>query len=133
MDFVARFVEGAYGVEDARGVACAGRGQGLFEDGGERGAGVFDVGVNASTGERLLADIASGEVEAPSWESTDSISWARSSPRTTCSVKFFAPMTMRDERGGAQAVMVKRRLRIADAARFRVIFGLPLLCKYFRI
>jgi hypothetical protein len=42
----------------------AGRRERLLEDGGERGAGVFDVGVDATGGEGLLADVAAGEVEA---------------------------------------------------------------------
>ena len=41
-----------------------GGGQRLLEDCGERGAGVFDVGVDAAAGEGLLADVAAGEVEA---------------------------------------------------------------------
>ena len=42
----------------------ASRSTGLLEDGGERGAGVFDVGVDAAGDERLLAEIAAGEIEA---------------------------------------------------------------------
>ena len=48
----------------ARGVALAGRRERLLEDGGEGGAGVLDVGVDAAAGEGLLADVAAGEVEA---------------------------------------------------------------------
>ena len=61
---VARGVEGADGGEDLRGVALAGWRERLLEDGGEGGAGVLDVGVDAAGGERLLADVAAGEVEA---------------------------------------------------------------------
>ena len=63
-DVVARGVEGADGGEDAGGVALAGRRERLLEDRGERGAGVFDVGVDAAADEGLLADVAAGEVEA---------------------------------------------------------------------
>jgi hypothetical protein len=64
VDFVARFVEAADGGENAGGVALAGWGKRLLEDGGEGGSGVFDVGVDAASGEGLLADVAAGEVEA---------------------------------------------------------------------
>ena len=36
---------------------------GLLEDCGERRAGVFDVGIDAARNERLIADVAAGEVE----------------------------------------------------------------------
>jgi hypothetical protein len=57
-------VERADGGEDVGWVALAGRRERLLEDGGERGAGVLDVGVDAAAGEGLLADVAAGEVEA---------------------------------------------------------------------
>jgi len=57
---VARGVEARDGADDAAGVAI----DGLFEDGGEGGAGVLDVGVDAAADEGLLADVAAGEVEA---------------------------------------------------------------------
>ena len=38
--------------------------EGLLEDRGERGAGVFDVGVDAARDQRLMADVAAREIEA---------------------------------------------------------------------
>ncbi len=63
-DVVARGVERADGGEDGGCVALAGRRERLLEDGGERGSGVLDVGVDAAGDEGLLADVAAGEVEA---------------------------------------------------------------------
>jgi hypothetical protein len=49
----------------------------------------------------------------------------------TCSVKSLAPMTMWEERGGAQAVRVRRVMREARyemrEAREKGIEGLPVL------
>ena len=63
-DLVALLVEAADGCEDAVGVAVGGIGQGLLEDGGEGGAGVLDVGVEASGEHGLLANVTAGEVKA---------------------------------------------------------------------
>src|SRR5579863_4853967 len=59
-DLVAGFVETLNCGKDARGVSI----KWLLEDGGEGSAGVFNVGVDAAGDQRLLADVAAGEVEA---------------------------------------------------------------------
>jgi len=64
-DVVAGGVETADGLEDAGGVSrFSGFGKWLFDDGGEGGAGVFDVGIDAAGYEGLVADVAAGEIEA---------------------------------------------------------------------
>ncbi len=62
LDVEAGVVERGDGVED--GGLVADGGQRLLEDGGERGAGVLDVAIDAAADERLLAEIAAGEIEA---------------------------------------------------------------------
>ena len=61
-DFVSLIVELRDGGED--GGFVVGGWERLFEDGGEGGAAVFDVGVDATGDEGLMAEIAAGEVEA---------------------------------------------------------------------
>ena len=59
-DLIFRRVELRDGGEDLRGVFV----DGLLEDSGQGGAGVFDVGVDAAADEGLMAEVAAGEVEA---------------------------------------------------------------------
>jgi hypothetical protein len=59
-DLVAGRVEAPNGKENSIGIAI----ERLFQDGGEGGAGVFDVGIDATGDERLVADVTAGEVEA---------------------------------------------------------------------
>jgi hypothetical protein len=59
-DVVTLVVEAGDGGVDLGGVAV----EGLFEDGGEGGAGVLDVGVDAVGDKGLLAEVAAGEPEA---------------------------------------------------------------------
>ena len=63
-DVEALVVEAGDGVEHPVGGAVGLWGEGLFEDGGEGGAGVFDVGVDTAGDEGLVAEVGTGEVEA---------------------------------------------------------------------
>lgn len=60
LDVETVFVEAGDGFVDSGGVAV----EGLFEDGGEGGAGVLGIGVDAAGDEGLMAEVGAGEVEA---------------------------------------------------------------------
>ena len=57
---ISLFIEARRGCDDGGGV----RVERLFEDGGQSGAGILHVTVDAARLQGLLADIASGEVKA---------------------------------------------------------------------
>ena len=62
LNLEALIVELRDGVEDGGGVACGW--ERLLEDGGEGGAAVLDVGVDAAGDESLMAEVAAREIEA---------------------------------------------------------------------
>ncbi len=85
--------------------------QRLLQDRRQRRPRVFHIAIDAPTHQRLLAKVTPRQVEPPlhlrCLPDTASISCASSSPSTTCSVKFLAPIVTRDPRGGAHAVSRK--------------------------
>ena len=69
----------------------------LFENGGQGRAGVFGIEVDASGKDGLMANKGSRQIKTALdvQMSRDSITCANISPRTSCSVKFLLPTTMR--------------------------------------
>ena len=95
--------------EHPRRIPLPHRRQRLLQNRRQRRPRVLHIRIDPPAHQRLLAQITPRQIEPPlhplrlPCRKTASISCATNSPSTTCSVKFFAPTTIREDRGGAHA------------------------------